>query len=266
MPDRRARNLRARLACGGLALLVVSAPRASFAAEEGAGGFALAFGFAAGTAVASLPYILLRDSANPGPGTFGFALGAGRRADAFAMSFDDGGPFRRGEPLGFTARGRTDIDAKNRDSVGVAARFDALLTYSIAGRAGEPLVLDALFGGTVWPRLRNDPGETRVFAAVGPTLGTRLHVASREPSFYGEVELSYVPLFGRPPTERRHHVDLTTAVGYAPWPLASGAPAFELRVKRETGLGPSTTEPSSPTTAYAGTVVLVGVRLRIERM
>lgn len=236
-------------------------------ADDGAAGFALAFGTAAGYALAGLPYFVARDSGPKGPaGDVSFGLGLGRRANAFALGSEMGGLFANGGRVSHVARARIDVDQATRSASSIAVRFDGVLGISLIGDRARPLSGELLVGGTAWPSFRDTGSASRPYGAAGPLAGFRLRFASARPFVYSEAEVDYVALFGVAPSGRHHHVELVSTLGFSPWPAAFGAPAFELRLKREVGLGAATAVLGDDTTAlpaYGGTVVLVGMRFAI---
>lgn len=236
-------------------------------ADDGAAGFGLAFGVAAGYALTGLPYFLGRDSGPKGPaGDVSFGLGVGRRANAFAMGSQMGGALTNEGPLTYVARARIDMDQASRSASSVSTRLDGVLGYAILVDPTRRVKTDLLLGATFWPSFRDNGTTSRPYGAVGPLAGIRLRLATPRPFLYSEAEVDYVPLFGRAPTGRTHHVDVVTTLGFSPWPRAFGAPAFELRLKREIGFGSAKAILGDDTTAsaaYGGMALLVNMRFSI---
>lgn len=261
VPSFRGRRLALAVFCA-----VAIAPRAA-RADDGAAGFGLAFGVAAGYALAGLPYFLARESGPGGPaGDVSFGLGVGRRANAFALASQMGGALTNPGPFTYVARARIDMDQASRSASSVSTRLDGLVGYAVVGARTRPVLGELVFGATLWPSFRDTGETTRPYGAAGPLGGFRVRFATRSPFFYAESEVDYVALFGRAPTGRNHHVDLVETIGFSPWPTAFGAPTFELRLKREIGIGAASAILGDDTTAsavYGGTSVLAGIRFSI---
>ncbi|APR87874.1 hypothetical protein A7982_13223 [Minicystis rosea] len=130
-----------------------------------------------------LPALLLISSKAPGVGTIGLDFGAGQRATSFAMGLDMGAYPDGRLPFGFIGRSHLDVGGRAHAS---AIRLDALVLLAMAGNIRGPLVLEGIGGLTVTPRWESK-GYLGLgwYAAIGPTIGTRIRSIAMPPRIPG---------------------------------------------------------------------------------
>lgn len=219
-------------------------------------GVIYAFALVGAWAGAYSPYWIASDRSAPGFNTIGMSLGAARHLDAGTMGTDSSGYFHRDGDFGWMGRAHIDIAGKNGDYA--AMRVDSAALLRLAGAAGGPILVEALPGVTVWPRVETNADGTRAYAGAGPFLGMRLRTQSASPSIYSELEVDYAPLFGSTPSGYHHHLELAPTLGFTPWAGASGVVAFEVRARFEAALDSPNVQQT------AGLSLVGGVRVRLD--
>lgn len=257
----RTRTARARHLCAllvGLSCIAVSS-RAHATDEEGWDGAFVPFLAFLGAIPGAVPYVALFSPKAPGYGTLGLDIGAGQRATAFAIDLDLGGYPRLDSRFGFV--GRSHVDAFGKAGL-MAPRLDALGLVSAIGDARGPLVLEGIGGLTVAPHwLWKSRVDSTVYAGVGPTAGARIRAVAERPRFDADLEVLYAPLFGRPLSQRLHHVSATSALGFSPGGGYWDAFTFELRGRLEWAWGGAGVEGGRRDASLVG-----GVRFHLGRL